>query len=144
MNGWLLLVYKVPRQPTATRVYVWRKLKQLGAILLHDAVWVIPSNPRTQEQCQWLVDEILELDGEAMLWKAEALLGGQVETLIGQFQDRATSGYQEILTALKSRNADFAELSRRYRQIREQDFFPGKFSNQVEKALLSAQRRSKP
>ena len=28
---WLLLVHKIPREPTAGRVYVWRKLKQLGA-----------------------------------------------------------------------------------------------------------------
>lgn len=27
---WVLLTYKVPRQPAASRVYVWRKLKRLG------------------------------------------------------------------------------------------------------------------
>ena len=33
---WLLLAYKIPREPTAGRVYVWRKLKQLGAIAVQD------------------------------------------------------------------------------------------------------------
>src|SRR5262245_48438516 len=49
-----MLVYKIPREPTAGRVYIWRKLRQLGAVLLQDAVWVLPANPRTQEQFQWL------------------------------------------------------------------------------------------
>src|SRR5690348_15616912 len=49
---WLLLIYKFPREPTASRVYDWRKLKQLGAIALQDAVWVLPATPRTQEQLQ--------------------------------------------------------------------------------------------
>ncbi|MEX2286596.1 MAG: hypothetical protein WD648_05865 [Planctomycetaceae bacterium] len=33
-NRWLLPVYKIPREPTAGRVFVWRKLKQLGAFTL--------------------------------------------------------------------------------------------------------------
>jgi hypothetical protein len=40
---WVLLVYKVPREPTSSRAYVWRKLKRLGALLIHDAVWVLPA-----------------------------------------------------------------------------------------------------
>ena len=47
---WLLLAYKVPRDPSAARVYVWRKLKKLGAVALQDAVWVLPSTPQTLEQ----------------------------------------------------------------------------------------------
>ena len=61
---WLLLAYKVQREPSANRVYVWRQMKQLGAILLQDAVWVLPETPRTREQFQWLAAEISELGGE--------------------------------------------------------------------------------
>jgi len=39
VKKWLLLVYRIPRVPTAGRVFVWRKLKQLGAIDLPDAVY---------------------------------------------------------------------------------------------------------
>jgi hypothetical protein len=40
LNGlWLLLVYKVPSEPSARRVYFWRKLKRLDALLLHDALY---------------------------------------------------------------------------------------------------------
>ena len=50
---WVLLVYKIPREPTSSRAQVWRKLKRLGALLLHDAVWVLPATPWTREQFQW-------------------------------------------------------------------------------------------
>lgn len=52
MKKWLLLVYRIPREPTAGRVFIWRKLKQLGAIALQDAIWVLPQTSRTQEQFQ--------------------------------------------------------------------------------------------
>ena len=81
MKKWLLLVYRIPREPTAGRVFVWRKLKQLGAIALQDAVWVLPQTARTQEQLQWLAAEISELNGEALLWEAEQLYSTDAETL---------------------------------------------------------------
>ncbi len=60
-TAWVLLVYKIPREPTASRATVWRKLKRLGALLLHDAVWVLPATAWTREQFQWLTVEVGEL-----------------------------------------------------------------------------------
>src|SRR5947199_9730103 len=94
---WVLLVYKIPREPTASRATIWRKLKRLGALLLHDAVWVLPATPWTREQFQWLAVEIGELEGEAYLWESRLLLNGQAEALVRQFQDRVAALYQEIL-----------------------------------------------
>src|SRR6516164_7845841 len=94
---WVLLVYKIPREPTSSRAQVWRKLKRLGALLLHDAVWVLPATPWTREQFQWLAVEIGELDGEVHLWESHLLLSGQAEVLVQQFQARVDAIYQEIL-----------------------------------------------
>src|SRR5437764_1326584 len=110
---WLLLVYKVPSEPTARRVYVWRKLKRLGAILLHDAVWVLPPTPYTREQLQWLSTEIAEMSGDALLWEAH-LLSGQGEALIQQFMAQVEAAYAEILSALSKKDPDLPALSRQY------------------------------
>ncbi len=75
-QAWMLLVYKIPREPTSSRALVWRKLKRLGALLLHDAVWVLPATAWTREQFQWLAVEIGELGGEAYLWESHLLLSG--------------------------------------------------------------------
>src|SRR5215212_10439941 len=99
-RSWLLLVYKVPPEPTARRVYVWRKLKRLGAILLHDAVWVLPPTPYTREQLQWLSAEITEMTGDALIWEAH-LLSPQDDVLMQQFLAQTDSTYGEVLTALE-------------------------------------------
>jgi hypothetical protein len=82
---WLHLLYKIQRTPTSHRVYVWRKLKKLGAILLHDSVMCLPSTPRTLEHFRWLVVEIEELGGEAMLWESRLVLGQKNESIINRF-----------------------------------------------------------
>lgn len=134
---WLLLVYKIPREPTAGRVYVWRKLKQLGAIAMQDAVWVLPATPRTREQFQWLTAEITELCGEVSLFAAQTLLQGQGDSLRAQFEAPVAKAYRDILTALKGRKPDRAALSKRYQQAKVQDYFQCPLGDKVRQKLLS-------
>jgi hypothetical protein len=133
-----MLLYKVPPKPTAGRVAVWRKLKRLGAVLLHDSAWVLPATPRTQEQLQWLVSEIGELGGEAMLWEGAPCVDGQGERLVRQFGDQVDLLYKEIEDALAGPDPDLAALSRRYQQVRQQDFFHSDLGERVRAALLKA------
>ena len=137
-TSWVLLVYKIPREPTASRAAVWRKLKRLGALLLHDAVWVLPATPWTREQFQWLAVEIGELGGEAHLWESHLLLSGQADALVQQFQARVETAYQEILDELEQDDADFVALSRKYQQVRAQDYFHAEMGIQVRKRLMRA------
>ena len=135
---WVLLVYKIPREPTSSRAAVWRKLKRLGALLLHDAVWVLPATAWTREQFQWLTVEIGELGGEAYLWESQLLLNGQAQGLIRQFQARVEAAYQEILNELEQEEADLAALSRKYQQIRAQDYFHCPLGPHVRERLMRA------
>jgi hypothetical protein len=141
---WLLLVYKVPSEPSARRVYVWRKLKRLGAVLLHDAVWVLPSTPWTQEQFQWLAAEIAELGGDALLWQANSELVGQEEAIGRQFLALVEPGYREILAALERGDTDLAALSQRYQQLKIEDYLRSGLGQQVREALLAAGGRLEP
>jgi DNA-binding transcriptional regulator PaaX len=133
-QSWLLLVYKIPPEPTARRVYVWRKLKRLGAILLHDAVWVLPPTPYTREQLQWLAAEIDELDGQAMLWEAHLLIPDQDAALVEQFMAQADAAYQDILNELDGDAPDMAALARRYQQV--SDYFHSELGQRVRAALI--------
>jgi DNA-binding transcriptional regulator PaaX len=135
---WLLLVYKIPTEPSARRVYIWRKLKRLGAVLLHDAVWVLPANPRTQEQFQWLAAEIIEMGGDALLWEGQLALVGQDEILVQQFVVQVENAYREILTELEGDDVDLSALSARYQQVRLEDYFQSELGQRVRAALLSA------
>jgi DNA-binding transcriptional regulator PaaX len=137
-TSWVLLVYKIPREPTSSRALVWRKLKRLGALLLHDAVWVLPATPWTREQLQWLAVEIGELEGEAYLWESQLLLSGQAEALAQQFQERVDAAYQEILNELSQEEADLVALSRKYQQVRAQDYFHSALGVHVRERLMRA------
>jgi len=137
-TSWVLLVYRIPREPTSSRATVWRKLKRLGALLLHDAVWVLPATPWTREQFQWLAVEIGELEGEAYLWESRLLLNGQEDALVRQFQARVDAAYQEILDGLEQDDADLVALSRKYQQVRAQDYFHSEVGIHVRKRLMSA------
>jgi hypothetical protein len=137
MTTWLLLHYKLPNKPSALRVYVWRKLKRLGAILLHDAVWVLPENSRTTEQVQWLTAEIQEMGGSAHVWKANAILGQDDAAITQQFNEQVDTVYSDLLKQLKKPKADLQEISRQYQQAASQDFFHSKLGLLVREKLTS-------
>ena len=138
MKKWLLLIYRIPREPTAGRVFVWRKLKQLGAIALQDAARVLPQSPRTQEQFQWLAAEITELHGEALLWEADQLYATEPEALRQQFVEPVEAEYREILAALKKKGRDLAALSKRFQETHSRDFFASDLGRQTREKLLAA------
>jgi hypothetical protein len=140
----MLLVYKVPNEPTAGRVYVWRKLKRLGAVLLHDAVWVLPATPHTREHLRWLATEIAELNGEASVWESRLSHGPHEDALVSQFRAAVDGPYGEILDALKRKDADVAALSRRYQQVRAQDYFKSELGERVREAFTVANGGQQP
>jgi hypothetical protein len=142
VKTWLLLAYKIPREPSAPRVSIWRKLKQLGAVLLHDAVWVLPASPRTQEQFQWLAAEIIECGGEATICDCELLDKQRQAALVRQFSEQTDAAYQEILAALNRKNPDHTALARRYQQVLAQDYFQSKLGDRVRTVLLKRKRNS--
>ena len=137
MSNWLLLHYKLPAEPSALRVYSWRKLKRLGAVLFQDAIWVLPNTPQTLEQFQWLAAEIVELGGEAALWEAQPAFSGNDDTLVRQFLQQVDEPYAEILKQLAKRAPDLEALSRQYQQVHQRDYFHSPLGEQVREALLS-------
>jgi hypothetical protein len=125
-QAWVLLTYTLPREPSAPRVALWRKLKKLGAVLAHDAVWTLPATPATREQMRWLAQEIREAAGDAQVWIAHEELLGQNAQLVALFVERAERGYHEILRALDDPTHaphSRAELARSYRHVRAADYF---------------------
>ena len=138
MATWLLLIYKMPRDPSAPRVHIWRKLKQLGAVMLQDAVWVLPATAWTREQFQWLAAEIAETPGEALLWEAAVLPPTQESRLIAQFTAAIEGRYQALLTALQQPAANLPLLAVQYQHLQRQDYFHIPLGPQVRAALLAA------
>src|SRR5258706_15028251 len=76
-NGWLLLVYRVPSEPTRLRAAVWRRLKSLGAIYLQNSAAALPASIDAERALRKLRREILDMSGTAVLLSCSVLEGEQ-------------------------------------------------------------------
>ncbi len=70
---WLQLTYKVPGEPSQKRVWVWRRLQNLGAFALHNSVYLLPYSNEVEKQFSQLAGEIRAMGGEASLFSVFAL-----------------------------------------------------------------------
>ena len=96
MQSWLLFLYKVPHEPSSYRVYVWRRLKRIGALLLHDSAWALPMSSRSLAQFQELAAEIAKLGGDSLLWEARLAVGIQDEALVGALLAQLEPAIDEV------------------------------------------------
>ena len=67
---WVLLSYRMPREPSTPRIGIWRKLKRLGVAQLSDGLVALPADARTREHLEWIADEVIEAGGAATIWLA--------------------------------------------------------------------------
>jgi hypothetical protein len=66
------------------------------------------------------------------------LLNGQADALVQQFQARVDETYQEILEDLSQEEPDLVALSRKYQQVRAQDYFHSELGQLARARLMSA------
>ena len=74
-DRWLLLIHQLPAKPAYLRVKVWRRLQALGAVAVKNAVYALPANEQTQEDFEWVLKEITEGGGEALICEAQLIDG---------------------------------------------------------------------
>jgi hypothetical protein len=154
---WVLLSSRLPREPSRLRLGVWRRLRRLGAVLLHDAVWVLPADPKTREAFEWLAEEIVEQGGSAFVWQADSLEPAQDRELIRRFRTESDARYAAIARsarqilrtftrprpragALSSRTAprQLAGLERALRLERRRDYFRSAGQQDAQAAIEAA------
>jgi DNA-binding transcriptional regulator PaaX len=93
--GWLLLVYRVPSEPTRLRATVWRRIKSLGAIYLQNSAAALPASVSAERALRKLRGEILDMSGTAVLLSCSVLAGEQ--EIRAQFQAARDDEYEEIV-----------------------------------------------
>jgi hypothetical protein len=107
--SWLLLTYKVPPEPAAKRIALWRKLKGMGAVYLQNGVCLLPKTDDHVRRLKVIENEVGEIGGEAVLLETVGLDRAQEEKVVARFTAERDEAYQELI----DRCADFeAEIAK--------------------------------
>jgi hypothetical protein len=91
----LLLVYRVPSEPTRLRATVWRRLKGLGAVYLQNLAAALPGSASAERTLRKLRHDIVDMSGTAVLLRCEALVGEP--DIVAAFQAARNDEYEEII-----------------------------------------------
>lgn len=140
---WVLLAYRLPREPSTPRIAVWRKLRRLGAAQLLDGLVALPLDSRNREQLEWLAGEIVEAHGEANLWVGEPASRAQERELAVRMATTIGSEYTALIAdaehvtdqAPGNRRRSLARLRRELRRIRARDYFPPPERERAQQAI---------
>jgi hypothetical protein len=95
--NFLLVVYRMPAKPTAGRVAVWRQLKKIGAIYLHQSVCVFIHSARTRRELQPILTRIVQASGEYHLLPLKRPQPEEYAKLVSQFTEQTSRQYLEIV-----------------------------------------------
>jgi hypothetical protein len=129
---WVLLAYRLPREPSNPRVAVWRKLERLGVARLGDGLVALPADARTREQLEWLAEEILEAGGVAMVWLAIPGSAAQERAIAEAMRAARAAEYRAVTEQARAaaggaaveRTRAARRLRGELRRIARRDFFP--------------------
>lgn len=133
MTGeWVLLTYRLPREPSTPRASVWRQLRRLGVAQLADGLVALPADARTREQLDWVAEQVREAGGTAGVWLARPGSVEQERELAQSMRAARAAEYDAVLAEAqeaaglegRARVRALRSLRAELRRIRRRDFFP--------------------
>ena len=149
---WMLLAYRVPREPSTPRIAIWRKLKKLGVAQIGDGLVALPADSRTSEALEWVADDIVQSGGEATLWRAKLTSRGAEREVIDRMVAARAAEYGALTAKAKNALATTAPshaesmrrlrlLRRELRAVQRRDFFPPPDREQTQTTLKALAER---
>jgi hypothetical protein len=141
--SWVLLAYRLPREPSTPRSALWRKLRRLGAAQVLDGLAALPLDARNREQLEWLADEVAEAGGEATIWVGELGSAAQERELASRMSEAAATDYRVLVEEAAAareqtpgqRRRTLGRLRRELRRITSRDYFPPPERELAQRAL---------
>jgi len=127
---WVLLSYRVPREPSTPRIAIWRKLKRLGVAQLSDGLVALPADARTREALEWIAADVVEAGGTATVWLGRPAAGDA--ELVAALAEARAEEYRAVMAEAQaaavaddpSRLATLRKLRAELGRINRRDFFP--------------------
>ena len=94
---WLQLTYKVPSEPSQKRVWVWRRLQNLGAFALQNSVYLLPYSEEVEKQFRQLAHDIHEMGGEASIFSVMALDAADERRILQIIVEARNNEYNTVI-----------------------------------------------
>jgi hypothetical protein len=156
---WLLFVHQLPARPSNLRVSTWRRLQQVGAIAIKQAVYVLPDSPAAREDFEWLKTEVEAAGGEASVFAAGSIDSWSDDALVDAFRRSRQDAYAtlagDVEATIKKVDGSIRRpagrapaiarlieaLRQRFRAIERVDFFGGAGGEQVSELLRGLEDR---
>jgi hypothetical protein len=95
-HSWLLFVHQLPADASNLRVRVWRRLQQIGALAMKQAVYVLPDAAGAREDFEWLRREVQDGGGQAAVMAAQGVDTAIDSTLVREFRAARQQAYEAI------------------------------------------------
>lgn len=158
-RGFILLIYKLPQQPTRLRIQAWRRLQAVGALYLQDGVAVLPNRPDLNENLRYIAASIVESGGTAISLLSSGSTHLDEAEIENRFRIAADGRMLELTRNLKQLAESLAEvrslhelakvddaLKRErlaYLKARRLNYFGSEVENEVELVLKELATRLK-
>jgi hypothetical protein len=121
---WVLLSYRMPREPSTPRIAVWRRLKSLGVAQLGDGLVALPADARTREHLEWVAEDVEQAGGTAMLWTAQPESAAHERRIAAEMAAARAQEYRQLCEQAAAAESSLRRLRGELRRIERRDYFP--------------------
>lgn len=96
-DRWLILLVRIPAEPSRHRVAVWRELRKAGALSLGQGVWAIPELPVFEAALRRTAELVGRAEGEVTMLEAAGKDAADGERLRGLYDEARRADWTEFL-----------------------------------------------
>jgi hypothetical protein len=161
-QDWILLVYRVPSEPSNNRVSVWRELKRLGVLYLQQCVCIVPAFADCVQGVQAVTARIEALHGTCDVFHVRDCDAAEQARLLTGFRRLSAKEYSEIIEECQTKfkkeieferfrqnftyeeaeeiREDLEKIRRWFLRVSERDWFGAGMREQVSAELEQCER----
>lgn len=145
--AWVLLSYRVPREPSTPRIAVWRRLKELGVAQIGDGLVGLPLTQQTEQSLERVAAQVLAANGQAIVWSASPRGERNHVHLKRQLVNARSDEYRSLLREVETTAATSGTVERwrtKWRAIDLRDHYHAPKRDEARQAISRKARDLEP